>query len=1074
MKIEEQKMAGNIYFENWTPDQVAEWLRGLDMDDAMIPYMHYFLASAVDGKKLMVMTHSDLEKLNVLKFGHQELILEAIDLLKNLRYGYETENLQTLALQLGCKARSLKSEVRARTSENDRNRANIHTNEVRTRKLPINILSTVADLVAKLKSLVGWMDKAPFSGFHDLCLTRNSIVKHGLDLISMCQREMSLVDFEYNITNTTTLLSDICEKLVIGSPESPLDPLYLQPAALELATIRKKQGEELGMHLLFSYDGVHVISGVKDMSPADLCGKIEKGDEVIQVNNQIVAGWSLKKLVNLLKENPKEVTLLLKKRPRHIVPYGQMPNKRQAQGQVSTLPKSRKKLRSRDGDSTKLRPSLQELVNSVPGAGEHEDMDSPKEVNDGNDTDNDVFRSGSESPQFTQYTLPVQPDTKQRRATVSGGSPPLSRPLLVIEDIDTPTRPKSFTIPSSTGSMPHEIIINSPSGENLSELSKLASALEKRQEYKTKSTPPSLEFSVRKPTPKIVEPKTLDVPDIQFIMRKETKASSDSASSGKTPPKSADTKDNVSKVGKLEAEKGKDHQKKTAESVHKHAEKSPSTDSKDEKDIKVVSNDIEDKKVIKSANIHNKQSEAAVDDSQDIRVSDSQNLTPDNPLDSSSDSVAMSESSINYSQTSVESSILSQPPDVDDHFHSSDKESLAQLSDGVTSPPLFPPAPRSLEALTQRTPPLRRTPNREVAGSDFDKNQPQLTKIRKIGSVHSMSSLEVPTVSPAGHKDHKEKHVGFEGVDSDKEGDPNNSYVCRIVGGVVQKIPVESPSTVQRRQKTGRKRVNRRISCKDLGTGDCEGWLFKRRNKNSVFQSNWHTRWCVIKEFNFFCFHGQEALKAEVVIHLPAFRVSPVESSVLKTNKYAFKIHNAGTSFTFASDRQEDMSKWMNRMGLASINLKREVKVDPNRSPYCSESDSDSSSHQGSKESSPAPSPQISRHKQSSLAVAPTDLRASQEDLPAMLRKSSQRGQSILGEDKNKQRRKTITKEFANKVSPEVIAMKKKGALERTLRAKEMELEEIDAILTSKSPEKLRSFKQSLDKRQQPELTTNI
>ncbi|KAH3739871.1 hypothetical protein DPMN_046561, partial [Dreissena polymorpha] len=987
----------------------------LDMDDAMIPYMHYFLASAVDGKKLMVMTHSDLEKLNVLKFGHQELILEAIDLLKNLRYGYETENLQTLALQLGCKARSLKSEVRARTSENDRNRANIHTNEVRTRKLPINILSTVADLVAKLKSLVGWMDKAPFSGFHDLCLTRNSIVKHGLDLISMCQREMSLVDFEYNITNTTTLLSDICEKLVIGSPESPLDPLYLQPAALELATIRKKQGEELGMHLLFSYDGVHVISGVKDMSPADLCGKIEKGDEVIQVNNQIVAGWSLKKLVNLLKENPKEVTLLLKKRPRHIVPYGQMPNKRQAQGQVSTLPKSRKKLRSRDGDSTKLRPSLQELVNSVPGAGEHEDMDSPKiastmrytkEVNDGNDTDNDVFRSGSESPQFTQYTLPVQPDTKQRRATVSGGSPPLSRPLLVIEDIDTPTRPKSFTIPSSTGSMPHEIIINSPSGENLSELSKLASALEKRQEYKTKSTPPSLEFSVRKPTPKIVEPKTLDVPDIQFIMRKETKASSDSASSGKTPPKSADTKDNVSKVGKLEAEKGKDHQKKTAESVHKHAEKSPSTDSKDEKDIKVVSNDIEDKKVIKSANIHNKQSEAAVDDSQDIRVSDSQNLTPDNPLDSSSDSVAMSESSINYSQTSVESSILSQPPDVDDHFHSSDKE--------------------------------------------------------------------VPTVSPAGHKDHKEKHVGFEGVDSDKEGDPNNSYVCRIVGGVVQKIPVESPSTVQRRQKTGRKRVNRRISCKDLGTGDCEGWLFKRRNKNSVFQSNWHTRWCVIKEFNFFCFHGQEALKAEVVIHLPAFRVSPVESSVLKTNKYAFKIHNAGTSFTFASDRQEDMSKWMNRMGLASINLKREVKVDPNRSPYCSESDSDSSSHQGSKESSPAPSPQISRHKQSSLAVAPTDLRASQEDLPAMLRKSSQRGQSILGEDKNKQRRKTITKEFANKVSPEVIAMKKKGALERTLRAKEMELEEIDAILTSKSPEKLRSFKQSLDKRQQPELTTNI
>ena len=41
------------------------------------------------------------------------------------------------------------------------------------------------------------------------------------------------------------MLSDICEELVIGSQERPLDPLYVQPASLELATIRKKQGEEL-------------------------------------------------------------------------------------------------------------------------------------------------------------------------------------------------------------------------------------------------------------------------------------------------------------------------------------------------------------------------------------------------------------------------------------------------------------------------------------------------------------------------------------------------------------------------------------------------------------------------------------------------------------------------------------------------------------------------------------------------------------------------------------------------------------------------------------------------------------
>ena len=58
-------------------------LTGLDTDDAMIPYMHYFLNEGIDGRKLLLMTHADLEKLNVVKLGHQELILEAIDLLRN-------------------------------------------------------------------------------------------------------------------------------------------------------------------------------------------------------------------------------------------------------------------------------------------------------------------------------------------------------------------------------------------------------------------------------------------------------------------------------------------------------------------------------------------------------------------------------------------------------------------------------------------------------------------------------------------------------------------------------------------------------------------------------------------------------------------------------------------------------------------------------------------------------------------------------------------------------------------------------------------------------------------------------
>jgi hypothetical protein len=83
--------------------------------------------------------------------------------------------------------------------------------------------------------------------------------------------------------------------------------------------------------------------------------------------------------VRILKEKPKEVTLLLKKRPRHVNPLGAMQNHKKLAAkhahaqQAATLPKPLKKRRSRDGESVKQagRPlGLQELVSSMPAGGE--------------------------------------------------------------------------------------------------------------------------------------------------------------------------------------------------------------------------------------------------------------------------------------------------------------------------------------------------------------------------------------------------------------------------------------------------------------------------------------------------------------------------------------------------------------------------------------------------------------------------------------------------------------------------------------------------------------------------------
>lgn len=116
-----------------------------------------------------------------------------------------------------------------------------------------------------------------------------------------------------------------------------------------------------------SYKGVHVVGGVKFQSPAHQCGKIEEGDEVVQVNYQTVVGWQQKKLKAAMLENSTKVILTLKKRPRHSNNFGQIYVK------PYRLPsKKRESYNFRwhlnDGQSktSEVQPTKPEMIASVP------------------------------------------------------------------------------------------------------------------------------------------------------------------------------------------------------------------------------------------------------------------------------------------------------------------------------------------------------------------------------------------------------------------------------------------------------------------------------------------------------------------------------------------------------------------------------------------------------------------------------------------------------------------------------------------------------------------------------------
>lgn len=61
-----------------------------------------------------------------------------------------------------------------------------------------------------------------------------------------------------------------------------MDPMILQPASLDLATLKKKE-QELGFFILPRNHAIHQIVDIKHGSPAHGSSKIEEGDEIVQV-----------------------------------------------------------------------------------------------------------------------------------------------------------------------------------------------------------------------------------------------------------------------------------------------------------------------------------------------------------------------------------------------------------------------------------------------------------------------------------------------------------------------------------------------------------------------------------------------------------------------------------------------------------------------------------------------------------------------------------------------------------------------------------------------------------------------
>ncbi|XP_066981931.1 mucin-12 isoform X2 [Macrobrachium rosenbergii] len=820
----------------WSPDQVSEWLKGLD--DVILPYIHYFVNNQVDGKRLLQLTPDELPSLDVTKIGHQEIILQGVELLRNIHYQLYQENVQFLALRLSSKARSIYNELRVVTSNrnggcgsagededgeddsDNRIDRNGEKEKKKQERVSTAIIAGVSDVLASVKGLVSWLNRQPFAGVEQYDCLKNSLVELSIRLATIAQRDMFAENQATVISQSCYKFAQISDKII----QEYSDPLIIQPATLDIATIKKKADDELGVMLQGSYHGIHQVSGVRNLSPAHQCGKLEEGDELVQVNYQTVVGWNLHKVLAIMQESPVEVILTIKKPPRHantqiyFKPF-RLPSKKRTYSpwasyvgasnrydlhSIPNLPLTRHvekepvTLESEPEPRPKSSTPPPAVATPSPQTEPSSITNTSGSDSDESDLEDDAFLSDSEfcgsSPLSVRLYHPKPRAPVQRRATIPGAT---ARPTFSIDQLLQDVRLSRGALRGFPDSMPSD---------------------------------PDLLRGANGSDHRITRPHTcIGTEDKRGLGRRSI--------------------DNILKEDRHDTEG--------------------------------------EERLQSSENIPGREigSECKLTEKRVVNIIP---LPPRKPTSHPAVGGQDQGSSVTISHHTLKNEKSSQGSSVPTKSHP-------------------PSVPLSQLATVDKSSRLCQGPEPTTDGHGkvrrVSEDRPKLDKSHSTPAYDMEDEGSIPVISPMKTSDKSPPAHASPSSSSSSSTSTSTTASSKFFNSYDPKSSLRS----------------RRISCRELGQGDHQGWLYRRRdNKGFLLSHRWERRWFILKKNYLYGYRDREAVRADSLIYLPGFHVCP--ASDVKSKKYAFKIyHSSGATFYFACDTSEERSRWMSQMGLSAI-----------------------------------------------------------------------------------------------------------------------------------------------------------
>ncbi|XP_056413432.1 connector enhancer of kinase suppressor of ras 1 [Hyla sarda] len=280
---------------SWSPDTVRGYLQGLDPSVQQYPFQGW----TITGQDLLDLSPQRLDALGVWSIGHQEVFLEAVEQLCTLHYELHSETLRSLTDKLYRVSQILCSHILRKASSVSPSLALSPTQKQ---------LACIIDIVSSARGLFSWLNRYLFTRLNDYSASRD-VIALCVELAEVLHKDWSDPLIENRILAICESICGICRSILNCSPES----LLSQTATLERVQIYPESSSSLGLEFKSTSSGQHFVSRITPESPAQRCGQVFPGDEIIKVNDQVVVGWTPRNLVLKLQERPNCVDIVLKK-----------------------------------------------------------------------------------------------------------------------------------------------------------------------------------------------------------------------------------------------------------------------------------------------------------------------------------------------------------------------------------------------------------------------------------------------------------------------------------------------------------------------------------------------------------------------------------------------------------------------------------------------------------------------------------------------------------------------------------------------------------------------------------------